>query len=36
MIWHSKHQVSNQIEENYIFLKNWMFQFVKSNGPVFS
>jgi hypothetical protein len=35
MTWHSKHQVSDQIEENLVFWKNWMFRFAKLSS-VFS
>jgi hypothetical protein len=36
MIWHIKHQVSDQIKENSGFWKNWMFRFAKPDNPVFS
>jgi ribonuclease HI len=36
MIWHSKHQVSNQIEENLEFWKNRMFRFAKPNILIFN
>jgi hypothetical protein len=34
-IWHNKHQVSDQIEENSVFWKNWMFHFAKPDSSVF-
>jgi hypothetical protein len=35
MIWHNKHQISNQIKENCMFYKNRMFRFTKPDGLVF-
>jgi hypothetical protein len=35
-IWHSKHQVSEPIEENSVFRKKRMFRFAKPKSLVFS
>jgi hypothetical protein len=35
-IWRNKHQVSEQIEENLVFWKNWMFRFTNPDSLVFS
>jgi hypothetical protein len=35
MIWRSKHQVFDQINENLVFWKTRMFWFAKLDGPVF-
>jgi hypothetical protein len=35
MIWHSKHQVSEQINENLVLWKIRMFRFAKPDSPVF-
>jgi hypothetical protein len=32
MIWHNKHQASDQIKENSAFLKNRMFRFLVDVG----
>jgi hypothetical protein len=32
MIWHSKHQVFDQIEENLVFWKNQTIRFTKPNS----
>jgi hypothetical protein len=34
-IWHSKHRVFNQSEENLVFWKNRMFRFAKPDSPLF-
>jgi hypothetical protein len=36
MVWHNKHQVSDQIEEKSFFWKKQIFRFAKSDSSVFS